>query len=66
MCYCSDKPGYNECGQLGRGITCEGLQGARVLNAYARFLDEAPELVKIAQVSCGEYHTAAVSENGEV
>ncbi|XP_077216789.1 regulator of chromosome condensation (RCC1) family protein [Tasmannia lanceolata] len=58
--------GYNEYGQLGRGFTCEGLQGARVLNAYARFLDEAPELVKIIQVSCGEYHTAAISENGEV
>ncbi|XP_010938025.1 ultraviolet-B receptor UVR8 [Elaeis guineensis] len=58
--------GYNEYGQLGRGFTCEGLQGARVLNAYARFLDEAPELLKITQVSCGEYHTAAISENGEV
>uniref|UniRef100_A0A0D3FL27 Uncharacterized protein n=1 Tax=Oryza barthii TaxID=65489 RepID=A0A0D3FL27_9ORYZ len=58
--------GYNEYGQLGRGCTSEGLQGARVLNAYARFLDEAPELVKIVRVSCGEYHTAAISENGEV
>ncbi|CAK7335315.1 unnamed protein product [Dovyalis caffra] len=58
--------GYNECGQLGRGFTCEGLQGARVINAYAKFLDEAPELVKITQVSCGEYHTAAISEKGEV
>lgn len=63
---CSDKPGYNEYGQLGRGFTCEGLQRPRVINAYAKFLDEAPELVKITQVSCGEYHTAAVSENGEV
>ncbi|KAK6913396.1 Regulator of chromosome condensation, RCC1 [Dillenia turbinata] len=58
--------GYNEYGQLGRGFTCEGLQGPRVLNAYAKFLDEAPELVKISQVTCGEYHTAAISENGEV
>ncbi|XP_062106439.1 ultraviolet-B receptor UVR8 [Humulus lupulus] len=58
--------GYNEYGQLGRGVTCEGLQGARVISAYARFLDEAPELVKITQVSCGEYHTAAISQNGEV
>ncbi|XP_039140107.1 ultraviolet-B receptor UVR8 [Dioscorea cayenensis subsp. rotundata] len=58
--------GYNEYGQLGRGFTCEGLQGARVLSAYAKFLDEAPELVKIEQVSCGEYHTAAISENGQV
>ncbi|KAG1347751.1 ultraviolet-B receptor UVR8 [Cocos nucifera] len=58
--------GYNEYGQLGRGFTGEGLQGARVLHAYARFLDEAPELLKITQVSCGEYHTAAISENGEV
>ncbi|XP_058070540.1 ultraviolet-B receptor UVR8 isoform X2 [Magnolia sinica] len=58
--------GYNECGQLGRGFTCEGLQGARILNAYVRFLDEAPELVKITQVSCGEYHSAAISESGEV
>ncbi|KAH8483503.1 hypothetical protein H0E87_028055 [Populus deltoides] len=58
--------GYNEYGQLGRGFTCDGLQGARVINAYAKFLDEAPELVKITQVSCGEYHTAAISEKGEV
>ncbi|KAA8547878.1 hypothetical protein F0562_004307 [Nyssa sinensis] len=58
--------GYNEYGQLGRGTTCEGLQGARVISAYAKFLDEAPELVKITQVSCGEYHTAAISEKGEV
>ncbi|KAL6135482.1 hypothetical protein ACLB2K_067710 [Fragaria x ananassa] len=58
--------GYNEFGQLGRGVTCEGLQGASIINAYAKFLDEAPELVKITQVSCGEYHTAALSEDGEV
>ncbi|XP_013584595.1 PREDICTED: RCC1 and BTB domain-containing protein 1 [Brassica oleracea var. oleracea] len=58
--------GYNEQGQLGRGVTCEGLQAPRVITAYAKFLDEAPELVKITQVSCGEYHTAAVSETGEV
>ncbi|XP_076959869.1 ultraviolet-B receptor UVR8-like isoform X1 [Bidens hawaiensis] len=58
--------GYNEYGQLGRGVTCEGLQKARVINAYAKFLDEAPELVKITQVSCGEYHSAATSEYGEV
>ncbi|BBH00188.1 Regulator of chromosome condensation family protein [Prunus dulcis] len=58
--------GYNEYGQLGRGFTCEGLQGARIINAYAKFLDDAPELVKITQVSCGEYHTAAISEKGEV
>ncbi|KAJ0099400.1 hypothetical protein Patl1_21635 [Pistacia atlantica] len=58
--------GYNEYGQLGRGFTCEGLQRPHVINAYAKFLDEAPEIVKITQVSCGEYHTAAVSENGEV
>lgn len=60
------KPGYNEYGQLGRGVTCEGLQKARIINAYAKFLDEAPELVKITQVSCGEYHSAAISEDGEV
>ncbi|XP_020705907.1 ultraviolet-B receptor UVR8 isoform X1 [Dendrobium catenatum] len=58
--------GYNEYGQLGRGFTCEGLQGSRALNAYGKFLDEAPELVKITQVSCGENHTAAISENGEL
>ncbi|KAG9439176.1 hypothetical protein H6P81_019341 [Aristolochia fimbriata] len=58
--------GYNEYGQLGRGFTCEGLQGARVISAYAKFLDEAPEIVKIMQISCGEYHTAAISENGQV
>lgn len=58
--------GYNEFGQLGRGITCDGLQGPRIINAYARFLDEAPELVKISRVSCGEYHTAAISETGDV
>lgn len=62
----SDKPGYNEYGQLGRGVTCEGLQGPRIIHAYAKFLDEAPEPVKITQVSCGEYHTAAISEDGEV
>lgn len=59
-------PGYNEWGQLGRGFTCEGLQGPRVLSAYARFLDEAPEPIKIVQVACGEYHTAAISDSGEV
>ncbi|XP_022155874.1 ultraviolet-B receptor UVR8 [Momordica charantia] len=58
--------GYNEYGQLGRGVTSEGLQGARIISAYAKFLDEAPELVKITKVSCGEYHSAAISENGEV
>ncbi|CAN0924304.1 Ultraviolet-B receptor UVR8 [Linum grandiflorum] len=58
--------GYNEYGQLGRGVTCEGLQAARVITAYAKFLDDAPELVKITQVSCGEYHSAAISEMGEV
>ncbi|XP_057522080.1 ultraviolet-B receptor UVR8 isoform X1 [Amaranthus tricolor] len=58
--------GYNECGQLGRGFTAEGLQGPGILKAYAKYLDEAPELVKIVQVSCGEYHTAAVCETGDV
>ncbi|KAL8137557.1 hypothetical protein V2J09_003558 [Rumex salicifolius] len=58
--------GYNEYGQLGRGVTCEGLQGPRVINGYAKHLDEAPELVKIIQVSCGEFHTAAISEDGEI
>lgn len=58
--------GYNEYGQLGRGFSCEGLQRPGLLKAYARHLDEAPELVKIAQVSCGEYHTAAISDSGEV
>lgn len=66
FCFCYGEPGYNEYGQLGRGITCEGLQRACILNAYAKFLDEAPELVKITKVSCGEYHTAAISEEGEV
>lgn len=60
------KSGYNEYGQLGRGVTSEGLQGARLINGFARFLDEAPEIVKIGQVSCGEYHSAAISDNGEV
>lgn len=58
--------GYNELGQLGRGFTCDGLQGPRVLNAYAKHLDEAPEVVKITQVACGEYHTAAISDTGDV
>lgn len=58
--------GYNEYGQLGRGVTSEGLQGAQIIRGYAKFLDEVPELVKIVQVSCGEYHTAAISEKGEV
>lgn len=60
------KSGYNEYGQLGRGVTSEGLQGAQIIRGYAKFLDEVPELVKIVQVSCGEYHTAAISEKGEV
>ena len=64
--YCFYKPGYNEYGQLGRGVTCEGLQQARIINAYAKFLDDAPDLVKITKVSCGEYHTAAISDKGEV
>ncbi|KAG0463276.1 hypothetical protein HPP92_019345 [Vanilla planifolia] len=58
--------GYNEYGQLGRGFTCEGLQEPRILNAFGKFLDEAPEFVSIIKVSCGEYHTAAISENGEL
>ncbi|XP_051141142.1 ultraviolet-B receptor UVR8 isoform X2 [Andrographis paniculata] len=58
--------GYNEYGQLGRGITCEGLQGAGIIYSYARFLDEVPKSVTITQVSCGEYHTAAISNEGEV
>ncbi|KAJ3674303.1 hypothetical protein LUZ60_004919 [Juncus effusus] len=58
--------GYNEFGQLGRGFTCEGLQKPRVINAFARFLDEAPEPIRIRHVACGEFHTAAISENGEV
>lgn len=60
------KSGYNEYGQLGRGVTSEGLQGAQIIRGYSKFLDEVPELVKIVQVSCGEYHTAAISEKGEV
>lgn len=60
------KPGYNEYGQLGRGVTCEGLQAAHIISSYAKFLDEPPELVKITKVSCGEYHTAAISDTGEV
>lgn len=66
LSYCFHKPGYNEHGQLGRGVTCEGLQGARIISSYAKFLDEPPELVKITRVSCGEYHTAAISDKGEV
>ncbi|KAI4320360.1 hypothetical protein MLD38_033853 [Melastoma candidum] len=58
--------GYNEHGQLGRGFSCEGLQRAQVIKAYAKFLDEPPELVKITQVSCGENHSAAISDKGEV
>ncbi|KAL9666930.1 hypothetical protein QQ045_001274 [Rhodiola kirilowii] len=48
-----------------RMVVCR-LGGARVISAYAKFLDEAPEHVKITSVSCGEYHTAAISDNGEV
>ncbi|KAL9226494.1 hypothetical protein vseg_002301 [Gypsophila vaccaria] len=58
--------GYNEYGQLGRGFSCDGLQGPGILKAYAKHLDEAPEQIKITQVSCGEYHTAAISETGDV
>ena len=61
-----DKPGYNEYGQLGKGIMCKGLQGARIINAFAKFRDESPELLKITQVSCREYHKAAIAENGKV
>lgn len=60
------RSGYNEYGQLGRGVTSAGLQGAQIIKSYAKFLDEVPELVKIVQVSCGEYHSAAISEKGEV
>lgn len=60
------RSGYNEYGQLGRGVTSAGLQRAQIIKGYAKFLDEAPELVKIVQVSCGEYHSAAISEKGEV
>lgn len=63
---CSGTPGYNEYGQLGRGFTCEGLQGPCIITGYAKFLDEAPKMVKIIKVSCGEYHTAAISEKDEV
>lgn len=66
FCHYYGKPGYNEYGQLGKGVSSEGLQGAQLIKGYAKFLDEAPELVKIVQVSCGEYHTAAISEEGEV
>lgn len=62
----SGTPGYNEYGQLGRGFTCEGLQRAYIITDYAKFLDEAAEMVKIIKVSCGEYHTAALSGKGEV
>ncbi|KAL1815998.1 hypothetical protein ACET3Z_018572 [Daucus carota] len=55
--------GCNEFGRLGRGVTCEGLQGAHVIKAYAKFLDETPQLVKITQVSCGENYSAAISDN---
>ena len=65
-CDCSGTLGYNEYGQLGRGVTSEGLQGAQIINGYSRFLDEPPEMVKIIKVSSGEYHTAAISEMGEV
>ncbi|GLJ44243.1 hypothetical protein SUGI_0924320 [Cryptomeria japonica] len=58
--------GYNEYGQLGRGFSCEGLQGARIVNTFLKFLDEAPENVKVTQVACGEYHTAAIADNGDV
>ncbi|CAI0454469.1 unnamed protein product [Linum tenue] len=58
--------GYNEYGQLGHGVTCEGLQAARVITAYAKFLDDAPEPVRVTEVSCGEYHSAALCEMGEV
>lgn len=50
------KPGYNEYGQLGRGVTCQGLQGAHIISSYAKFLDEAPELLKITSVMRGASH----------
>lgn len=38
-------------GELGRGCSCEGLQGPCILKAYTKQLDEALELVKSIQVS---------------
>eukprot|EP00249_Psilotum_nudum_P015111 c25173_g1_i1 orf=392-1846(-) len=58
--------GYNEYGQLGRGFSCEGRQEACIVNAFVRFLDEPPENVQIIQVACGDYHTAAISDIGDV
>ncbi|KAJ7543575.1 hypothetical protein O6H91_09G043700 [Diphasiastrum complanatum] len=58
--------GYNEYGQLGRGLSCEGQQEARLVTAFVKFLDEPPELVRVSKVACGEYHTAAVADNGDL
>ncbi|EFJ05293.1 hypothetical protein SELMODRAFT_449178 [Selaginella moellendorffii] len=58
--------GYNEHGQLGRGISCEGLQGAKIVTSFVKFLNEPVETVKVKQVVCGEYHTAAIAHNGDV
>lgn len=58
--------GYNEYGQLGRGLSCEGRQEARMVNKFVKFLDEPPEDVQVGQIACGDYHTAAVSTTGDV
>ena len=44
----------------------EGLQVAQIINGFLKFLDEAPKNVKITQVACGEYHTTAIADNGDV
>ena len=58
--------GYNEHGQLGRGVSCEGRQEARIVNKFVKFLDEPPEDVQISKIACGDNHTAAISLTGDM
>ena len=51
--------GKNDCGQLGHG---EGYENMGLVPELVAGL----ESVKIKQVSCGHFHTAALSEDGEL
>ena len=51
--------GKNDCGQLGHG---EGYENIGLVPELVTGL----ESVKIKQVSCGHFHTAALSEDGEL
>eukprot|EP00850_Spirogloea_muscicola_P021030 SM000234S07890 [mRNA] locus=s234:44549:48375:- [translate_table: standard] len=58
--------GYNEVGQLGRGFSCDGRQKPGVVTKFQKSLDESPIAVVVKQVACGEYHTAAIADSGDL